>query len=187
MKRVADRGAASRVPAPSARRRHGPVRPWGGPWPGRGVALLSCVLAAGAADRCVVTTAPDGGGNVRIVLAVSGGLAGVDWQVTVDGRDGRVVGDRCRAGIACDWQPGEVLASVDDRAIRGLAHRFFEADFFRDDAEYGTECCDQFDYALTYRDSDDERTVTGSDGTLPERIRELIGDVIAFVEDARGT
>lgn len=151
----------------------------------RRLAFIACALALPAADRCAVATRPESGGNVRIVLAVSGGIAGVDWQVTIDGREGRIVGDRCSDVIACDWRPGAVLASVGDDAVRELAIRFFEAEFFRGEAEHGTECCDQFDYVLTYSDPDDERTVTGSDGTLPERIRALIGEVTRFVEDAR--
>lgn len=152
---------------------------------GRPLALLLCGLAALAADRCAVATAPTSGGNVRIVLAVTGGLAGVDWQVTIDGRDGRITGDRCRDRVACDWEPGDLLATVSEEAVRGLADRFFETGFFRGDANHGTQCCDQFDYALTYRDSDDRRTVTGSDGTLPRAVRDLIGEVTAFVEEAR--
>ena len=75
---------------------------------------------------------------------------------------------------------------MDEGSVRSLATRFFDVGFFRGDAEYGSECCDQFDDTPTYRDADDERTVTGSDGSLPEEMRELVGDGIAFVQDARG-
>lgn len=144
------------------------------------------LIALVGADRCVVATAPVDAANVRIVLAVSGGIAGVDWQVTIDGAGGRVVGDRCRDRIACDWDPGDVLGSVTDAEVVGLADRFFEARFFSGDADHGVECCDQFEYALTYEDEDEGRTVTGSDGTLPDRIRELVAEVRAFVESAQG-
>ncbi len=152
----------------------------------RRVALTACLVALPGVDRCSVATAPRDGASVEIVLAVTGGIAPVDWQFTIDGPQGRIVGDRCRGHSACDWEPGEVLAPVSAGELAGLAGRFFEAKFFDGDAEYGSECCDQFDYALTYRDSDDARTVRGSDGTLPARVRDLIAEVRGFVESARG-
>lgn len=153
----------------------------------RGAGVALCTLAALAVDRCVVATAPRSGGNVTIVLAVSGGFAGVDWQVTIDGPEGRIVGDRCRGGIACDWEPDELLVAVGDADVKDLADRFFDSEFFEGDSDYGTECCDQFEYTLSYRDSNDSRTVTGSDGTLPRSIRDLIADVTAFIEERRRT
>lgn len=123
---------------------------------------------------------------MRIELSVSGGIAGVSWAYVVDGSEGRVVGGECVRRTGCDWEAGEVLARVPDARVRALAGRFVEAGFpALERTDFGTECCDQFDYVLTYRDAAAAKTVRGSDGTLPEEVLELIRRVRAFVEEAR--
>lgn len=139
------------------------------------------------AQACNSPTAPDRAQDVRIVLSVSGGFAGADWQLTIDGRRARIIGDRCRESIGCDWAAGEVLAPTEESRLLALAREFIEGGFLDlDKTDYGTECCDQFEYELTYVDSDDAKMVLGSEGTLPDVVLELIGEVLTFVEDARG-
>ncbi|MGH7540398.1 MAG: hypothetical protein ACRELC_05320, partial [Gemmatimonadota bacterium] len=132
------------------------------------VLLATAILVVAGAQRCDESTAPDRAEEVRIELAVSGGFAGVDWLVTIDGAAGRIVGERCRRALDCDWSEGEVLATVEPERLLVLARRFADEGFLAlPRSDYGTECCDQFEYSLTYVDGDDQRTVTGSDGTLP--------------------
>jgi hypothetical protein len=138
------------------------------------------------AQGCERPTAPEDGENVRIVLGVSGGFAGVDWQLTIDSRRAEIVGDRCRAQLDCDWEAGEVLGATDEAQLLVLARRFLETGFLElPRTDYGTECCDQFGYELTYVDADDQKTVLGSDGTLPSSVLDLVGDVRQFVNAAR--
>lgn len=144
------------------------------------------VIILCGAQGCEGPTAPEDSGNVRIVLGVSGGLAGVDWQLTIDGQRAEIVGDRCNGGVACDWEAGDVLAATDEAQLLELARDFREAGFLElSRTDYGTECCDQFAYELTYLDADDQKTVLGSDGTLPSSVLDLVGEVRQFVSGAR--
>lgn len=164
----------------------------------RGRFAARCVIAVlpvAGAQGCGGHTAPEpaadarigGAAEVRIELAVSGGIAGTEWAVTIDGARGVVVGDRCRGPVGCDWADGETLATVDEEALLALARRFAAEGFFDlERTDYGSQCCDQFDYALGYSDAERGRTVRGSDGTLPASVMRLVGAVRSFVDEARG-
>ncbi len=148
--------------------------------------LISAVVLLFGVQACESPTAPDRAEEVRIVLAVSGGLAGADWQLTIDGPSARIIGDRCRESIGCDWSAGEVLATTDEARLLALAREFIAGGFLDlSQTDYGTECCDQFAYELTYVDADDRKTVFGSDGTLPESVLRLVAEVNDFVQEAR--
>ena len=95
--------------------------------------------------------------------------------------------NRCRRLLDCDWSDGEVLAATDEARLLALAQRFVDAGFLElGQTDYGTECCDQFGYQLTYLDAGDQKTVLGSDGTLPSSVLALVGEVRQFVTAARG-
>lgn len=163
-------------------------RPWRGGRAGRSLPLLLAALLPGLPGATCdgSPTLPDDAAEVRIRLAVTGGLAGVDWAYVVDGEDGLILGERCAGTVGCDWESGEVLAAVSPAEILALAREFVESGFPELEREdYGVECCDQFEYALTYRDGDEEKTVTGSDGTLPDEVLALADAVRRFVEEAR--
>ncbi|MDH3732216.1 MAG: hypothetical protein OEU54_01735 [Gemmatimonadota bacterium] len=162
------------------RRRMGFPRGVGAVW--RLLTMLGTVVLAGA---CATTPTDPAGEDLRMVLAVSGGIAGVDWQVTIDALTGRVTGDRCRTNLGCDWGEGEILASVTPAQVRSLADEFQGSGFFEGETEYGTECCDQFDFRLSFGENDFDRTVTGSSGRLPSDILDLITLVQEFVDDVR--
>lgn len=153
-----------------------------------GISTIPAILALTGAQGCGAgSAAPERAEQVRIELAVSGGIAGTDWAITIDGARGLIIGERCRGPVGCDWSDGETLAAVDDAAVLALAGRFAEEGFFAlDRTDFGTECCDQFDYALAYVDEERERTVRGSDGTIPESVSRLVSAVRSFVADARG-
>ncbi len=137
------------------------------------------------ATGCASPVADPPGEDLRIVLAVSGGIAGVDWQFTIDGRTGEVIGDRCRANLGCDWEPGQRLALVAGDRVHELADAFRERGFFEGETEFGTECCDQFTFRLAYAENDFDRTVTGSSQRLPRDLLDLIDSVQDFVAEAR--
>ncbi len=151
---------------------------------GAGLFILLAVLTAGG---CQEATAPTTGEQVVIVFSQSGGIAGMDLQFTIDGPRGRVVGDRCRGGHGCDWEPGEVLAQADGDRVLALARRFFAHGFFDARDEYGNDCCDQFFYEISYEDDDDRWAVSGSDATLPSQIHDLISDIRAFLDEVRAS
>jgi hypothetical protein len=150
-----------------------------------GLGVWGLAVACGV-QACGGPTAPEHGEDVRIVLSVTGGFAGVDWQLTIDGRAGEIVGDRCGGGLDCDWAAGEVLSTIDGDGLLELARRFVDAGFLElRVTDFGTQCCDQFAYRLTYTDDDAHKTVLGSDGTLPSSVLDLIADVRGFVSASR--
>lgn len=152
---------------------------------GLGLAVGGLVLSCGAL-ACGGATGPEHE-NVRIVLGVTGGFAGVDWQVTIDGRAGEIVGDRCERELDCDWSAGELLAEADEIRLLELRQRFVEAEFLElQTTNFGVQCCDQFVYELTFVDEEAHKTAIGSDGTLPPSILALVQEVRQFVSDARG-
>jgi hypothetical protein len=147
-------------------------------------ATAAAVIGLATAGCSGATTDSGDPGEIVIVLSVSGGIAATDWQITIDGSRGVIVGDRCE-GLNCDWGPGETLATVTGDEISALAVQFVASGFFSGPREFGSQCCDQFDYVLRYTDDDDDRDIQGSDGTLPERLRDLIDAVRRFVDEAR--
>ena len=146
------------------------------------ILTICCLIIT---SGCASPTADSVGTDLRIVLAVSGGIAGIDWQFTIDGRTGHVIGDRCRANLGCDWAPGQELAVVADDGLRELADAFRERGFFEGETEFGTECCDQFMFRLAYADNDFDRTVSGSSQRLPQNLLDVIDAVQDFVAEAR--
>lgn len=138
-----------------------------------------------AATACASTgpSAPEEAAEVVIVLEVTGGIAAFDYGYTVHGPSLTLLGHRCRRG--CDWQPGETLGPLAQDEVLELARLFVNRGFFDLERDYGVQCCDQFEYLLSYRDRDDQHSVHGSDGTLPATARELIAAVRALAERAR--
>jgi hypothetical protein len=122
-----------------------------------------------------------------ISLGVSGGLAGVDWGVTIDGGTGTIVGGRCDRRLDCDWEPGETLGSFDGTAFRELTGQFAARRFLQLEEDYGVECCDQFYFALGYSDQERQHTVAGSSERLPRAASELVDAVMQFVAQHRST
>ena len=138
----------------------------------RGAALVSGLLLAAG---CGFTgLGPEHTEGVRIRLEVTGGFAGVDYAFTVDGSEGVVRGERCVSG--CDFVAGDVLLPISPAQIGNLSQMLLDAGLMQlDHIDYGTQCCDQFHYALDYRDDARERSVRGSSEALPETIRAVLG------------
>lgn len=118
-----------------------------------------------------------------MVLEVTGGIAAFDYGYTIDGPTLTLVGHRCRSG--CDWQPGDTLGPLARDQILGLARLFVNRGFFDLQRDYSVQCCDQFEYLLSYRDRDDQHSVHGSDATLPANAHELIQAIRALVAQVR--
>ena len=136
-------------------------------------------LGCGAGD---VAPAPE---ELTVTLAVSGGFAGVNWAIRLDGAAGLLIGERCEGRLACYWEPGEALTTVSAERIADLAAEFSIRGFPElVDRDFGTECCDQFNYRLTFRSGVAATTVHGSDTTLPADVRELIDLVLQLIPDA---
>ena len=137
----------------------------------RSALVSSVLLAAGCGSSGL---GPEPTESVRIHLEVTGGLAGVDYAFTVDGSEGVVQGERCVSG--CEFVAGDVLLRISPDQVGNLSEMLLNAGLMQlDRSDYGTECCDQFHYALEYRDDSRERSVRGSSEALPETIRAVLG------------
>lgn len=144
------------------------------------IALLPALLFMACSDTPTEALNSD----AIISLDTTGGFAGVDFAVLVDGPAGEVIGTRCVS--FCDWEDGDVLAAVTPEAMRELEQKFDSIDFLAgDDEDFGEECCDQFLYQLKFERLDQSRMVMGSSERLPAAILALIVDVEEWVAETR--
>jgi hypothetical protein len=139
----------------------------------RAATAAACTLTAFLLAGCggdALGPAPE---TVTIRLEVTGGFAGVDYAIEVDGAAGVVIGVRCLSG--CDFDSGEVIVALSGFQITDVARELEDAGVFGyDRREFGVECCDQFDYRLVYERNLRESELTGSSGTLPDPIGRVI-------------
>lgn len=150
------------------------------------LALASVLLLASAAPGCGSTgavTDPEPSGapddayrdvaKIRIELEVSGGIAGVGYSFVVDGASGEVRGLRCLAH--CPFEAGETIVVVSAAQVGSLARMLVDAGLLTlDRGDFGTQCCDQFHYVLTYADGTAAQTVRGSSEALPGDLRAVV-------------
>jgi len=144
----------------------------------RNVFLFSLVLLS--STGCLESsTGPAGSGEARIRLHVTGGFAGADYTVFVDGPGGTVVGESCLN--LCDFQDGDILHTLSRDQSAYLAGLFLDAGIHSlNGTDFGNECCDQFHYDLTYEDGAGTSTVKGSSEALPGALREAVSQVQAL-------
>lgn len=136
-------------------------------------------LAVGGCDD-VGPLAPVDPVEVTITLGVSGGFAGVSYAIAVDGAEREVVGVSCES--FCSFEPGDVLVPVSAEQIAALAGALEEADITAwDGRDFGAECCDRFQYELTYRSGERSVHLTGGGGRLPEDLARVIGRLHGLV------
>lgn len=120
-------------------------------------ALLS-VLALGAAGCSSSLSGPADPDEVVIGLHITGGLAGIDERIEIDGDD-RVVdpANPAFALTALQWQ--DLIDEIFESGLPQLGER-----------DFGTECCDFFEFEITYDDGEYSARVSGDDNTLPPAI-----------------
>lgn len=105
--------------------------------------------------------------EVTIVASTSGGLAGMDWQVTLDGAAGVIHLDHC--GNACPWgartsrqlseaETQEITAAFVAAGVREAPERDFGICEF---------CDDQFHHVIEYEDTTGSYRVEGDGDELP--------------------
>lgn len=122
---------------------------------------------------------PDGG-EMQVLLHVTGGFAGADYQVLLDGETRSLVGVSCVS--LCDFSAGEVLRSLTPEQIEYVWALFQEADVYALDGEdFGVQCCDQFHFDLDYRDGRGQSRVMGSSEALPPNLKSAIATIQGMV------
>lgn len=124
-----------------------------------------------------------GSGPARIRLRVTGGFAGVDYTLYLDGPGRTVVGESCVSG--CDFEDGAVLETLSRDQAEYLASLFTDSGIHAlDGTDFGTLCCDQFHYELTYEDGDGTSAVRGSSEALPPDLRDAVSQVHGLISGA---
>lgn len=122
------------------------------------------------------STAPAGNGLARIRLHVTGGLAGVDYTLFLDGPGERVIGESCVVG--CDFRDGEVLHTLSRDQSLYLTGLFLDSGIHSlDGTDFGFQCCDQFHYEVVYSDRSGTSGVSGSSEALPADLRAAVSQV----------
>ncbi len=134
-------------------------------------------LAAIAVIACTASaTSPIVESEATLELQVTGGIAGVDYRVVLDGRDRTV---RLSCAIGCETG-GDVVAIsdaqwqslLDEVAVAGLPTLGIR--------DYGTGCCDLFAYVLRFEDPSHLARVSGDASTLPPTLARLAERVVAL-------
>jgi len=118
--------------------------------------------------------------RIYVEIHVSGGIASVDYTYAVDGEELEARGISCTSG--CAFDPGEVLAQLTPAQVLYLADLLIDAGIHGyDGRDFGDECCDQFHYAIGYRDGRRESSVAGSAGALPEELAGAVAQLDLLV------
>jgi hypothetical protein len=100
---------------------------------------------------------------------VTGGIAGVEYSYILAGAEGVVRGESCIRG--CDFEAGEILASVSGTQTELLAGRFEDGGVLDlDGADFGVLCCDIFHLDLSYAHGDGAARLRGSSELFPAAI-----------------
>jgi hypothetical protein len=121
-----------------------------------------------------------GGGEMRIRLHVTGGFAGADYVVILDGTSRALIGESCVS--LCDFAGGEILQSLASEQVDYVWALFQEADIHALNGEdFGVQCCDQFHFDVDYRDRRGRSFVGGSSEALPQDLKVAVATLQGMV------
>ncbi|MEQ9568906.1 MAG: hypothetical protein RLN75_01845, partial [Longimicrobiales bacterium] len=130
-------------------------------------ALLS--LGTGACTSSSIS-GPADPERVELDVRVTGGIAGVDYRIRIDGAD-REVRLTCTSGCIFSYEPflslttaqwSDLLDDIVQAGIPAMGER-----------NLGSSCCDYFFVEIGYRDGETRATVSGDDTTFPPALREV--------------
>lgn len=139
------------------------------------------VVGMASLGACGDVTGPLLDGDVRVEISVSGGIAGVSYSFELDGPSGVVRGLSCEAG--CEFEPLDVLVTVSEAQVQRAAQEMRGAGILQlDGIDFGTQCCDQFSYVVTYEEDGKSSTVRGDSGTLPPLLMTAVDRLRAMVD-----
>ncbi|MFH1764141.1 MAG: hypothetical protein ABIF09_08120, partial [Gemmatimonadota bacterium] len=120
------------------------------------------------------------GGEMEIRLHVTGGFAGADYVVFLDGASRTLVGESCVN--LCDFAEGELLQSLTPEQVEYVWVLFRDAGIHALDGEdFGVQCCDQFHFDVEYRDSKGRSRVKGSSEVLPNGLKAAVATLQGMV------
>jgi hypothetical protein len=121
------------------------------------------------------------GGDMEIRLHVTGGFAGADYTVLLDGSTRILVGEECIS--FCDFEAGEVLTALTSEQVDYVWALFHEANIqLLDGEDFGNQCCDQFHFDVDYRDQEGRSRVRGSSEVLPQALKVALSTLMGMVD-----
>lgn len=143
--------------------------------------LLTTIIGSASLFGCGDSIlGPIDPGEVMVFMDVSGGFAGVSYTFEVDGESGEVRALTCSNG--CSFTPGQVLTRLSGAQVSDLAARLEDAGALTfDGADFGTECCDQFEYTLSYVRGDQTATMSGTTSRMPVALAAAVGDLAGLI------
>ena len=117
---------------------------------------------------------------MEVRFRVTGGFAGADYAVALDGASGFLVGVSCLN--LCDFQAGEVLVTLTPDQVDYVWTLFQEANILGLDGEdFGVQCCDQFHFDIEYGDPRGRSNVKGSSEALPQELKVAVSTLQGMV------
>jgi hypothetical protein len=143
--------------------------------------LFTAVLIAISAGACDDITGPPVAGGVRVEVRVTGGFAGVDFSFEILGGQGVVRGLSC--ANHCDFEPGEIILPLSSVQIQMLAADLEDAGILElDGRDFGTQCCDDFHYEVSYNSGFRTSTVQGHGQRFPSDLLLVVRRMVAMAE-----
>lgn len=117
------------------------------------------------------------GESPQIRLQVTGGIAGVDYTLSLDGLSGEVWGESCIS--SCQFEAGDVLRTLTPEEVDHVQGLFLSAGIHAlNGTDFGNECCDQIHFDLEYEDEQGASSVRGTSAEMPEALREALVTVM---------
>ncbi len=139
-------------------------------------AIASLALFVGACDG---VAGPPLSSGMRVEVQVSGGIAGVDYSFEIVGGERVVRGLHCTH--LCDFDAGEILLPLSVAQVQALAADLEDTGLLEmDGANFGTQCCDDFHYVVSFSSGVRSATVEGDGQLLPTDLGVLVNRMVAM-------
>lgn len=147
-------------------------------------ALATLLIAAGpalAVVACEGISDPPISSGIRVEVQVTGGFAGVDFSFEILGREGIVRGLTC--ANQCDFDAGQTLLPLSPLQIQALAEDLENTGILEmNGQDFGTQCCDDFHYVVTYGAGFQTATVQGDGQRLPADLLAIVQRMVAMAQ-----
>lgn len=114
------------------------------------------------------------GSRMEVRIQVSGGFAGADYALVLDGALRTLVGESCRS--LCDFSDGQLLQTLTSDQVKYVWNLFHDANVQAFDGEdFGSQCCDLFYWEVDYSDGDGRSAFRGTESAFPPSLHSAVG------------
>jgi len=130
---------------------------------------------------CNGVTGPPLASGMRVEVQVSGGIAGVDYAFEIVGRDRVVRGVRCTH--LCDFEAGQLILPLSVIQVQALAADLDDTGLLEmDGTDFGTQCCDDFHYVISFSSGVRSATIEGDGQRLPADLGALVNRMVSMAQ-----